>query len=70
MFGQKISSININGGDLFTDVWLSYVLNVNNYIGGNPNYQYVGFGIYLPNPYQGYYKIQGVAYWNYVCIGK
>ncbi|MGC8542593.1 MAG: hypothetical protein ACP5NQ_01525 [Vulcanisaeta sp.] len=70
MFGQKISFININGGDLFTDIWLSYVLNVNNYIGGNPSYQYVGFGIYLPNPYQGYYKIQGVAYWNYVCIGK
>ncbi|GAB6947210.1 hypothetical protein JCM16161A_13400 [Vulcanisaeta sp. JCM 16161] len=62
--------INIRGGTIFTGTWINYMLTVSNYIRGNPTYQYIGFGIYLPNPYQGYYKFQGVAYWDYICIGK
>ncbi|GAB6943790.1 hypothetical protein JCM14467A_05720 [Vulcanisaeta sp. JCM 14467] len=61
---------NVEGGTILADTWMNYVLTVSNYITGNPTYQYVGFGIYLPNPYQGYYKFQGVAYWDYICIGK
>ncbi|GGI70860.1 hypothetical protein GCM10007112_04760 [Vulcanisaeta souniana JCM 11219] len=68
--------INVEGGTILTDTWINYILTVSNYIQGNPKYQYVGFGIYLPNPYQYEllfyynYAFQGVAYWDYVCIGR
>ncbi|WP_148224854.1 hypothetical protein [Vulcanisaeta moutnovskia] len=62
--------INIKGGTILANTWINYILTVSNYIQGNPTYQYVGIGIYLPNPYQGYYKFQGVAYWDYICIGN
>ncbi len=62
---QYYKLYNIFGGQIPTGAWTGYSLNVANYVGGNTDYQYVGFGIYLPNTPQS----QGQAYWDYICIG-
>ena len=66
LFPNVNSITDIEGGITTADTWIDYVLNVNNYAGGN--YVYVGFGIYLPS-INGR-TVQGVAYWDYICIGK
>ncbi len=59
---------NVNGGTIPINAWTGYTLDVTNYVGSNVDYQYVGFGIYLPNtPPQ---PPQGQSYWDYICIGK
>ncbi|ADN50479.1 hypothetical protein [Vulcanisaeta distributa] len=56
---------NVNGGTIPINAWTGYTLDVTNYVGSNVDYQYVGFGIYLPNTSQS----QGQSYWDYICIG-